>query len=393
MRITAVDTTIVRLPEVQVNGDGLQDILLIEIRTDEGLTGIGEAHTMPLALEAIIKAPVSQWAVTGLEQLLVGQDPLDIDAIWRLMRQRCGSVLGGSGLVMHAMSGIDIALHDLAAKARGVPVWQLLGGRLHDAIPVYASDLMPDTVEGLVARARALVDCGFRAIKFGWGALGADVDDDAAVFRLLRSEIGPDVDIMIDIGRPLTVQAAERIVRSLASEGIYFLEEPLAADDLDGYRSLSCIAAMPLAAGERATTVAEFDDYMRRGNLAIIQPDLARAGGFTGLRQIHARAAARGVRVIPHCWSSDILVAATAHFLTASSGDPLQEYNVMQQPLRTDLVTTGFTIEGGRIALDSTPGLGVAVDVDIVDRYRWPRPGRKRQASMDTCRVDQPLHR
>ena len=156
MIISEIRTTILRLPTVYINGDGLQDILIIEVITDEGLIGIGEAHTMPTALKSIIEAPVSQFAVQGLSLLLVGQDPSDIAGLWHRMWRHCGSVLGGRGLVLHAMSGIDLALWDLKGKIENKPLCQLLGTVRRDKVDVYASDLMPSTADALVDRALEL---------------------------------------------------------------------------------------------------------------------------------------------------------------------------------------------------------------------------------------------
>lgn len=371
MRITAVDSTILRLPEVRADGDGLQDVLVIEVRTDEGLTGLGEAHTMPTALKAVIDAPVSQWAVQGLAGLLVGQDATDIDAVWQRMWTHCGSVLGGRGLVLHAMSGIDLALWDLAGKAAGRPVHELLGPAPHAAVDVYASDLMPPTAEDLGIRARTLVDAGHRALKFGWGKLGLTPQEDVDVLTGLRRDLGPGVRLMVDVGVPMAFADALWLAQQLEPVGITFLEEPLDAADHDGYAALVAASPVLIAAGEREGGEAGFADLLDRAHLPVVQPDLARCGGLTVARRIATRAAGRGAWVVPHCWSSDILVAATTHLLVSLDQPPLLELNVMDQPLRTDLVTTPLRPTGGTLAPPPGPGLGVELDPEVVERFRW----------------------
>ncbi len=378
MRITSVDTTLLRLPEVLPTGDGLQDLLIIEVATDEGITGLGEAHTMPLALRAVIDAPLSQWAVQGLGELLVGQDPSDIDRIWQLMWDRCGSVLGGRGLVMHAMSGIDIALWDIAGQVAGLPLHELLQRRFgladevsHAQVDVYASDLMPRSADALMDRASQLTAVGYQSLKFGWGKLGLTPQEDVEVLAELRSRVGPDVRIMVDVGVPMPFDDALWLAGELAGIGVTFVEEPLDAADLEGYARLSAAAPLPIAAGERESSRTGFVDLIDRAALAVVQPDLARCGGITVAQQIAEFAAARERWVVPHCWSSDILVAATAHFLAALPQPPLLEFNVMDQPLRTRLVLDPLRPVGGVLAPPTRPGLGIELDPATVEEFTW----------------------
>lgn len=238
MIISEIRSTILRLPTVYINGDGLQDILIIEVITDEGLIGIGEAHTMPTALKSIIEAPISQFAVQGLSLLLIGQDPSDIAGLWHRMWHHCGSVLGGRGLVLHAMSGIDLALWDLRGKVENKPLHQLLGPIRRDKVDVYASDLMPSTADALVARALELKEKGYRFLKFGWGKIGTTPSEDIDILTRVREEIGSDMGLMIDVGVPIPYKDAVWLARHLEPLGVEFLEEPLDATDFEGYSAL-----------------------------------------------------------------------------------------------------------------------------------------------------------
>ena len=370
MKITDVETIMLRLPKVHADGDGLQDVLVIRIHTDDGITGIGEAHTSPLVLKAIIEAPVSQLSVQGLKQLIVGRDPLRINALWNLMYAHTAT-FGRRGAVINAISGIDIALWDILGKATGRPIHQLLGGALRDTVPVYASDLAPDAPRAAVERAQMHASNGYRAVKFGWGRLGGDVKADARWVHEVRRALGPDVDIMIDMGFPVPFDQAVWLAGALAEDDVFFLEEPLAPDDLDGFARLVEVSPTPIATGEKETTRYGFRELIERGNLRIIQPDIARAGGITEMRRIAAMAAMRSVRVIPHCWATDILVSATLHFLATQEDAPYLEFNVTDNPLRSRLAVDPIRPRDGVVRIPEGPGLGIDLDEETLETYRW----------------------
>ena len=373
MKITDVETIPLRLPEVRPNGDGLQDVLILRVHTDEGITGIGEAHTSPLILKSIIDAPVSQLTGQGLRQLLVGRDPLRINELWDLM-YRHTSTFGRRGIVIHAMSGIDIALWDILGKVSGLPIHQLLGGAIRDRVRVYASDLTPEDKALVVPRAKALVDQGYTALKFGWGTLGENVREDARWVHELRRGVGPNVALMIDMGVAVPFDDAVWLGKALAEDDVFFLEEPLSPDDLDGFAELVAASPTPIATGEKETTRFGFRDLMERGKLRILQPDIARAGGITETRRIAALAETKNARVIPHCWATDILVSATLHFLATQADAPYQELNVTDNPLRRKLLREPLVPRDGFLAVPQGPGLGVELDEDTLETYHW-HPG------------------
>jgi L-alanine-DL-glutamate epimerase-like enolase superfamily enzyme len=369
MKITDIETIVLRLPEVLPVGDGLQDVLIIRVHTDEGITGVGEAHTCPTVLKAIIDAPVSQLTVQGLKHLLIGKNPLRINELWNLMYEHTAT-FGRRGVVIHAISGIDIALWDILGKVSGLPIHQLMGGAVRDQVPVYASDLTPETQSEIIAYAKTRADEGYQALKFGWGGLGQNVKDDARVVRELRRALGPEVDLMIDMGSPIPFDDAVWLGRALAEEDVYFLEEPLSPDDLDGFADLVEASPTPIATGEKETTRFGFRDLMDRGKLRIIQPDIARVGGLTEMRRIAALAEVRNVRVIPHCWATDILVAATMHFLVTQKDAPYQEFNVMANPLRTALLQEPLRPIDGLLSAPLGPGLGIELNEETLETYR-----------------------
>jgi L-rhamnonate dehydratase len=369
LKITDIETIVLRLPDVRPIGDGCQSILLIRVHTDEGITGIGEAHTNPTISKAIIDAPMTSVASWGLRALLIGENPLDIGRLWDKM-YRATQIYGRRGALMHALSGIDIALWDILGKATGRPIHQLLGGARVNRLPIYASDLMPDTEAATLDMAKRHKASGYRAMKLGWGALGGSPREDVRRVAAVRAAVGDEMDLMVDIGMPIPFDAALHLGRGFADAGVYFLEEPLAPDDLDGFRRLIAASPTPIATGEKETAQVGFLDLMERGGLRIIQPDVARVGGISEAMRIGTLAESRSVRMIPHCWSTDILVAATLHVVSTLRDCPYLEYNVTDNPLRKDLLVRPIRPRDGIVEVPTGPGLGIELNEDTVQRYR-----------------------
>lgn len=370
MKIVDIEATMVRLPEVRLVGDGCQTIMVLRVRTDEGITGIGEVHTNPLVTKAILDAPVCALVARGLREILIGENPLDVNRLWDKM-YRLTTTFGRRGAVIHAISGIDVALWDILGKALGSPVHRLLGGARHTSFDVYASDLSPETIEEAGETALKHAEAGYRAMKFGWGKLGGDVRTDIKRVEHIRSTIGDNIDLMIDMGMPVRLDDAIYLGRGLAEHGVYFLEEPLDPRDLRGFATLVANSPTPIATGEKEDTLEPFIDLMDRGNLRIIQPDVTRVGGITEMLRIIAHAEARGVHVIPHCWSCDILVASTLHLMAIMRDRPYLEFNVTEQPIRRGILTEPYAPVGGTLALPDKPGLGIELDEDLIAHYRW----------------------
>ena len=370
MKITDVETILLRLPVVQEIGDGCQTICVIRVHTDEGIVGIGEAHTNPLAARAIIDSPMYSVSAQGLKHLLIGEDPRDINRLWDKM-YKSSQTYGRRGLLMHAMSGVDLALWDILGKASGLPVYRLLGGARKREHLAYASDLSQPTIEGTIDLALQHNASGYRAMRFGWGALGKDRKSDIATAAKLRLELGPDFAIMLDMGFSVPLDHAIQLGRAYAEQDLFFLEEPLSPDDIGGFAKLVAASPTPIATGEKASHEFDYLDLMDRGGLRIIQPDIARMGGISAMLRVIAHAEARNVRVIPHCWSTDILVAATLHCMATMRDCPYLEYNATANPLRTDLLSTPIRPKNGSISVPDKPGLGIELREDTLKRFRW----------------------
>ncbi|MEO6962797.1 MAG: mandelate racemase/muconate lactonizing enzyme family protein, partial [Puia sp.] len=238
MKITDVRAIELKLPEISSAADGTQDDLIIVVETDEGITGYGEVDTAPGVGKAIVDAYMSHGTCYGLREVVKGSDPFDNEQIWNDMWAKT-YYYGRSGPVMHVMSGIDMAIWDIMGKATGKPVHKLLGGSYTDKVRAYASALMPENKETVKKMVESYVSQGFTAIKLGWGPLGYDVHFDIELIRTARQAAGDDVEIMIDIGKRYRLKQAMYVARALEQLNIYWLEEPLPAEDYAGYRKLT----------------------------------------------------------------------------------------------------------------------------------------------------------
>jgi L-alanine-DL-glutamate epimerase-like enolase superfamily enzyme len=370
MKIVRVEPIVLRLPEVDTSrADGTQDAFLVRVHTDEGLVGIGEADSSPYLVRTAIEMPSSHAVARGVGEVLVGEDPLQVDRLWQLL-YRATSYYGRSGLALHVISAIDIALWDLAGRAAGQPVCELLGGRRVDAVPVYASEVMPDTPKEARELAERAAAAGYRGFKLGWGPLGGGLARDVALIEAARAGIGPDRDLMIDGGQAYSVKSALRLLESLGHADLYWFEEPLAPEDHAGYRRLADRTVTRIAAGEADAGTAAFEALVRDGGVDVLQPDLSRCGGFTVGRSIRELVRGAGTLVVPHCFSTGVLVAASLHFAASLDEPTYSEYSVASSPFVNEILTRPFSLEDGALRVPTAPGLGVELNDELVERMR-----------------------
>src|SRR5260370_20585484 len=199
MKITSVEAIYLRQPEVKFQCDSGQDALIVRVKTDAGITGIGEVDSNPMAVKGAIEGPFSHTTACGLGQVVIGEDPFETEKLWHKMYR--ANIYGGRrGVGLHAMSGIDMALWDIKGKALGLPVWKLLGGGFHRKIRCYASSLFGPTPRETGKLARRYRDQGFTAVKFGWDPMGQDAATDVALVPEARKRLGHGPDLMIDAG-------------------------------------------------------------------------------------------------------------------------------------------------------------------------------------------------
>jgi L-rhamnonate dehydratase len=370
MRITAVEPIVLRADRVDTTrADGTQDAFLVRLHTDEGLVGIGEADTSPYLARTMIEMPSSHAVARGLAEVLVGEDAADIDRLWQLL-YRATYHYGRAGVALHVISAIDMGLWDLAGKEAGRPIHDLLGGASAVSVPVYASEVMPETPDEVRRLAENAVEGGYRALKLGWGPLGRDLEGDVQLVSAARDALGPERALMLDGGMGYTVESALELLERLDGTDLYWLEEPLAADDYDGYRRLADSTPVRIAAGEADSGLAPYRALVERGHVRVLQPDLARCGGFTVGRGIARLAAEQGVEAVPHCFSTGVLVAASLQFVAALERPTWSEYSVADSPLVSGVLAEPFVLEAGELRVPTAPGLGIELDEDLLDRMR-----------------------
>jgi L-alanine-DL-glutamate epimerase-like enolase superfamily enzyme len=368
MKISNVEAIHLRLPDVAEIADGTQDVLVVMVHTDAGLTGIGEVTSQSYVCKAIIEAPRSAERRHGLAHILRGQDPLDVEGLWQRMYYHTNRY-GRRGAAIHAISGVDIALWDLRGKALDRPVHELLGGGFRRDVRAYASFLFGSDPIETAALARQAVDLGLTAVKFGWGGFGKDEASDLRHVEAARQAVGDGRDLMVDAGCCWDASTALERAQRLEAYAIGWLEEPLSQDDLAGYAELCSEAPLPIAAGEGGVTLWDFKDLVRCG-VEVLQPDVAFCGGLSVCREVARIARAAGRRSVPHCFSTGINLAASLHWMASCAEGDLVEYCLRPSPLMRSLVRNLPPLIDGRVPVPEGPGLGIELDESVVNRFR-----------------------
>src|SRR5262245_9156197 len=292
---------------------GLRNYLFLRLRTDTGLTGVGEASLE--WQEKTVQTLAHEW----VEGRVLGRDPFDVEAlIGGLIRDQ----YQGGATVMTAISGVEIALWDLIGKACGQPVYRLLGGRCHQSLPAYANGWYGGarTPAEYAERARAAVGRGYRALKFdpfgvAWKELSRE-ESEAAVERVaaVRQAVGPEVGLMIEFHGRLSAGSAVETIRRLERFDPVWCEEPVAPESIELLAEVKRQVRGRLAAGERLYTLADFQRLIGQRAVDVVQPDVAHCGGILAAKKIAALAAVGDLRVAPHCSVGPVALAACLHF-------------------------------------------------------------------------------
>ncbi len=387
MKITKIETHVLLVPDYDRDAcSSAQDDIVVLVHTDEGITGIGEVDTNPWVAQAMIHARGTHVLGLGLEEMLLGEDPLHPEALWDKMYT--GSFMTGRrGLGICAIGALDMALWDIRGKALGLPCWQFLGGARKTHIQPYAS-LLPaghtakEYRESLVAKAREARRIGFRAAKmevcvkgpYAHNKLREGDDAIVEIVAACREAVGPDFAMMVDVCYCWpSAKEALRVIRQLEPYDLFFLETPLQLDDLDGYAFLHDHSGIRIAAGELQNTRFEFLDLMDRGKVDVAQPDVGRVGGLTEARRVCDLAAERGRLIVPHCWKTGIGIAASAHLSAATAHCPYIEFlpaQLSESALRRELVRDELQMTDGVIPLPQKPGLGIELNYDAMKKFR-----------------------
>jgi L-alanine-DL-glutamate epimerase-like enolase superfamily enzyme len=340
--------------------------LIVEVFTDSGRVGIGNAALAPRVAKQIIDL--------YLNPILMGRDPWDVEALWQHM-YRNTMAFGRKGVGMAAISAVDIALWDILGKAAGLPVFKLLGGRTKSKIPVYASRLYSQSVDTLAAEAEAYKKQGYRAMKlrFGWGPVdgAAGMERNLELVRTARQTIGYEIDLMADAYMGWTLDYARRMIPLLEPFRLRWLEEPVIPDDIAGYAALKSFGRIPIAGGEHEFTSYGFRDLLEARAVDYIQFDTNRVGGITQARKVAALAESFSVPVVPHAGQMH-----NFHVVMASYNSPLAEFF---PPVDVEIGNELFWYifegepkpENGFIDLrDDVPGLGLKIREDALTNFR-----------------------
>ena len=313
----------------------------------------------------------------GIHRKVIGKDPFQTDALWRELFQT-GYRIGSTGAHVAAIGALDIACHDIKGRALSTPVWNLLGGKFRDRVPVYSSLMQRDLPpEEDVERVQARMDQGYTWVKLhtatGW-AFGAGRDATVETVKALREKCG-DYDklkILIDVNQAYTVHGALKVGRELEALQVSHFEEPIAPWDFDGYDRLQAALDVPLAAGEQDYNLWQFRDLITRANLDILQPNITSCGGYTQGMKIAALAQAHNRPLTCHNTVPALMTAAHLHFWAAAQNClyPQEYFGEDDHPLRdrTPVLKTPIRVVDGHIAVPDGPGLGVEVDEEMVRR-------------------------
>jgi len=360
MKITSLEAICLALPMKPLDPPSpwtaaTRKQVVVRVRTDAGLTGVGEAfaYGAPLAVCNVIEE--------SLAPLLVGQDPLRIEHLGDLMH-RGTMIYGRRGLAMFAISGVDIALWDLLGKALDAPVHALLGGAMRPRLPVYASLMRYDSPQAVAGACKGFAAQGFSMLKLH--------QTDEASVRTAREAVGPDVELMLDVNCPWTPAQAIAMARALEPYRLFWFEEPVwPPEDYTGLAEVARATDTPIALGENESTLYGFREIVERRAGDILQPSITKVGGITEFRKIAALAQAANLPIAPHSFYFGPGLAATLH-VAATWGGPIpvefptgeHEVSFLARPIQA---------RDGWVEVPGGPGLGVEVNEEAIRRFPY----------------------
>ncbi|MBO8127526.1 MAG: mandelate racemase/muconate lactonizing enzyme family protein [Firmicutes bacterium] len=349
--------------------------LLVRIETDDGIVGWGEAGQFG-------PAEVPRSAIEYIfKPMLIGKDPLETEKLWQEMYCYTRDY-GQKGSIIEAISGIDIALWDIKGKALNLPVSKLLGGRLREKVCAYATGLYfrsDFTLEDYIKEAATFVDKGFKGIKVKIGS--KSLAEDMALIVGFRREFGDDFLIMVDCNHAYSAKVAIRVGKELEKHGVYWFEEPVIPEDIDGYIEVRNALSIAIAGGECEFTPYGFRNLIARRAVDIAQPDPCVAGGITACKRIIDLADLFGVLVVPHVWGSAVAMHAALQLIAVIPDQPstnmprpginqtLLEYDQSENPLRENLSRSSLEFIDGYVTIPGRPGIGVEIDESMIEKY------------------------
>ena len=350
MKITAIKTYLMHATPPEIGGWSARNWLFTKVETDEGIYGIGEASGWPRVVET---------AIHDMTPLMIGEDPFHIEKLWSKMQVAIMShgmtgIVGGG-----AMTGIEMALWDIKGKALGQPVWNLLGGKMRDKVRIYAHAHEKE-------RARELIDRGYNAIKTG------GIKNCVESVEAIRKEVGPEIDLMVDVHGPpwLTTRDAIALGRALEDYDLLFYEDPVAPENIDAIARVSEAVNIPIAAGERHAGIWGVKELIEREIIDVVQPDTGRAGGLSQMKKIAAMAEAHYCSMAPHDGSlGPVAEMAAVHLMATLPNFLILEHLEDDVPQRYEVMTGQPKIVDGHIIVPDTPGLGIDIVEEAIIKY------------------------
>lgn len=351
------------------------DATLIYVDTDEGLTGVGTSLGTPSVVKALVE--------DSLGPALIGEDPTYTERLWSKLyngsRHEPALERGYSqprydrrGVTLEAISGIDIALWDLTGKHLGQPVYKLLGAA-RDSVQAYGSGGWAPGDDAGPQLAGYVDEHGFDAVKMR--VVGEDdfaIEHTVRRVQSARDTLGDDIDIMVDAHGSLDVTTAVRLANRLEPYDLAWFEEPVTPDDHQALAEVRASTEIPIATGESEFTRFDYRSLLEHDATDILQPDVARAGGFTEIRRVAAMGSAHGVRTIPHAWGSGVLFAASIHLAMALPNCHILEVpQAPYMPMLWELFEEDYEIRDGRVFAPSRPGLGFTLADDVEERFAY----------------------
>lgn len=374
MKITEIET--IALVDPGVDGE-----TLVRVHTDEGLTGIGQAESPSLVIDAIIHCD------GGLLQSLKGEDPLQVERLWQKMYSSTG-LFGRRGVTIAAIGAVETALWDIAGKALGKPICELIWhacctvrdrGEIKEKVIPYSTVYSPgENIEEIIERFTIAKSRGFRAMKLEeWpGGFGhVSIHHDVEIVQAVRETIGEDRDILIDVQNCwYEVGQAIETIHAIEHLRPFFIEAPLPADNLAGYARLADTVDTRIAVGDWGfTTRFEFDDINEKGRVDVVQPSSVRSGGIREIARIAEAAYRRGLLCVPHAWCHLVGVAAEIHLAAVLPNMPYFEMPLAfpNSPIISDLLVPQLEVdENGFIEVPKRPGLGFEPNEEVIAKYR-----------------------
>src|SRR5713226_1183007 len=375
MRVETVEAIPISYPEPN-DFNAIRHLCLVKLTADDGQVGWGESIT---------QFPEASWAakaiIEGFAPLIVGQDPVQTETLWRAMKNHAWWYGYNGGIASYAVAAMDIALWDLKGKALNCSVVDLLGGPVHERIPgIASSHAHHEQIPAMAEEIQGWLSTGLQGVKVGFGKrgnarLGYEHDRDVAFVKAVREAIGPGKSIMVDLGIAIKWDVTTAIERTHAFEeyDLAWIEEPLGAWDPEGYRNLRGKTTTRMAYGEREWNLDGYQRILDTGTVDVVGVDPGRAEGITGFKKVCERVEYYRRQANAHAWSSAIVTAASLAISFSTPACKVFEFKPLRNPMQHDLVTRPFEHVNGWAVPPQGPGLGIEVIEEVVDRYRSER--------------------